>query len=64
MRHVETNMQDYERLREHALRLLALAQKARNEGRFAIADELSRLAADAFDQVADAVDRTMRMRAK
>lgn len=57
-------MQDYERLREHALRLLALAQKARNEGRFAIADELSRPVADAFDQVADAVDRTMRMRAK
>lgn len=43
-------MRDYERLREHASRLLALSQKAREEGRHELATELARLAADAFDQ--------------
>ena len=43
-------MRDYERLREHAARLLALAQKARDEGRHEYAAELARLAADAYDQ--------------
>ena len=42
-------MQDCERLREHASRLLALAQKEREEGRHELATELARLATDAYD---------------
>jgi hypothetical protein len=43
-------MRDYERLREHASRLLALSHKAREEGRHELATELATLAADAYDQ--------------
>jgi len=48
--HGGIRMQHHERLREHASRLLVLAQKARDEGRHEFASELARLAADAFDQ--------------
>lgn len=43
-------MRDYERLRVHASRLLALSHKAREEGRHELATELASLAADAYDQ--------------
>jgi len=43
-------MRDYERLRDHASRLLALSQKAREEGRHELAADLASLAADAYDQ--------------
>jgi hypothetical protein len=43
-------MKDHERLRQHASRLLALAQRARDEGRHEFGAELSRLAVDAYDQ--------------
>lgn len=43
-------MRDYERLRVHASRLLALSQKARDEGRHELATELASLASDAYDQ--------------
>ena len=43
-------MHDYERLRELGSRLLALASRARDEGRHEFANELGRLAADAHEQ--------------
>ena len=54
-------MLDCERFREHALRLLALAQAARERGQHEIADELAQLAADAFDQAADVTDTMLAM---
>jgi hypothetical protein len=42
-------MQDHERLKAHACRLLALSQKARDDGHNELAAELTRLAADAYE---------------
>jgi cellobiose-specific phosphotransferase system component IIA len=46
-------MSDADQLRDRATRLLALALKARDNGHFEYADELTQLASEAFDQAAD-----------
>lgn len=44
---------DADQLRDRATRLLALALKARDDGHPQYADELTRLASEAFDQATD-----------
>jgi len=46
-------MADAIRLRDRASRVLALALKARNDGNEGYAEELTRLAAEAFNQAAE-----------
>ena len=46
-------MADAVRLRDRASRVLALALKARNDGNEDSAEELTRLAAEAFDQATE-----------
>jgi hypothetical protein len=43
-------MRRHQRLRQHASRLLALADNTRDEGRHELAAGIARLAADAYDQ--------------
>lgn len=50
-------MTDAERLRDRATRLLALALKAREEGRQEHADELTQLASEALDQATEIEQR-------
>lgn len=46
-------MSDADQLRARATRLFALALKARDEGKTAYADELTKLASEAFDQATE-----------
>ena len=46
-------MSDTDQLRARATRLFALALKARDEGKTAYADELTKLASEAFDQATE-----------
>jgi hypothetical protein len=46
-------MSDADQLRDRAARLFALARKARDNGLREYANELTRLASEAFDQAAD-----------